>query len=48
MVAADAFKLAQRPLMFVAPHANGEWRWAIESVQITGGTLTARLLPPTE
>jgi hypothetical protein len=45
-VQADAFKLAQRPLVFVAPHQGGEWRWPIESVQVDGGTVTASLGPP--
>lgn len=48
VVASDAFKLSQRPLVFVAPHAKGEWRWPIESLYIVDGTLTARLCPPTE
>ena len=42
----DAFKLSQRPLAFVAPHAKGEWRWPIETFEITDGALTARLGPP--
>jgi hypothetical protein len=28
----DAFKMAQRPLVFVAKHAKGEWRFPIRSV----------------
>lgn len=34
MVLADAFKLRQRPLMFVAPHEKGEWRWPIETLEV--------------
>ena len=46
--AADAFKLAQRPLVFVAPHAKGAWRWPITELQIADGALTATLGPPLE
>ena len=50
VVLSDAFKLSQRPLTFVAPHAKGEWRWPIETFEIAGGAmtgeLTARLGPP--
>lgn len=46
VVASDAFKLAQRPLMFVAPTKHGAWRWPIETVTITGGQLEATLGPP--
>lgn len=48
VVREDAFNITQRPLVFVAPHAKGEWRWPIESLHIVDGTLTARLCPPTE
>jgi hypothetical protein len=42
----DAFKLTQRPLMFVAPHQHGAWRWPIEAFELQDGQLTARLGPP--
>lgn len=29
LVIADAFKLSQRPLTFVAPFKGGEWHWPI-------------------
>jgi hypothetical protein len=45
VVVSDAFKMAQRPLEFVALHKGGEWRWAITSHQITNGTVTATLAP---
>lgn len=45
LVAPDAFRLSQQPLAFAARHADGVWRWSIETLQITGGTLTARLGP---
>jgi hypothetical protein len=32
VVEADAYKLAQRPLMFVAPTQHGAYRWPIESL----------------
>jgi hypothetical protein len=34
VVVSDAYKLRQRPLMFVAPHAKGEWRWPITSLDM--------------
>jgi hypothetical protein len=43
LVMHDAFKLAQRPLMFVAPHKGGEWRWPILALEIAGDQITARL-----
>lgn len=33
----DAFKLRQRPLVFVAPHEHGEWRWPIKTVDVGEG-----------
>ncbi len=45
---ADEFKLAQRPLVFVAPHAHGEWRWPIETLECGGTSVTASLGPPLE
>lgn len=38
----DDFKVSQRPLMVVTP--NG-WRWPVQTLQITDGTLTASLGP---
>lgn len=46
VVQADAFKMRQRPLHFVAPHATGEWRWRIESIDIGPQQLRATLGPP--
>jgi hypothetical protein len=58
VVLSDAFKLAQRPLVFRAMHTkkglDGKcvvktgWRWPIESCTLTDHTLTARLGPPHE
>lgn len=46
VVLSDAFKMAQRPLTFVAKHAKGEWRWPILSLQLANGAqLTAQLGP---
>jgi hypothetical protein len=42
----DAFKLTQRPLMFVAPTKLGECRWPIETFELHDGQITARLGPP--
>ena len=49
IVLADAFKLTQRPLKFVAPHAKGEWVWPIESpVPRVAGPFMAKLGNPIE
>ena len=48
VVMTDRFKLAQRPLMFVAPHARGVWRWPIVDFELHGGHLVAQLGPPVE
>lgn len=46
VVLADTFKMAQRPLTFVAPHAQGEWRWRIiEITRREDGGFTATLGP---
>jgi hypothetical protein len=37
VVTLDAFKVRQRPLVFVAPHKDGEWRWPVESIDIAEG-----------
>jgi len=42
----DDFRVSQRPLKFVAPHADGVWTWPVEELQITGASLTAKLGPP--
>ena len=33
----DAFRMQQRPLTFVARHANGTWRWPILTMDPDGG-----------
>ena len=43
VVMTDRFKLSQKGLMFVAPHARGQWRWPIEEFNIADGIMTARL-----
>jgi hypothetical protein len=49
IVMADAFKLTQRPLKFVAPHATGEWVWPIESpMPRVAGPFMAKLGAPIE
>jgi len=46
VVMSDAYKMAQRPLIFVAPHNKGEWRWPIEGFELHDGALTASLGAP--
>jgi hypothetical protein len=56
VVLSDAFKMAQRPLTFVAMYAKkgldgttvvkSEWRWPIVTVSLEGSHLTATLGPP--
>lgn len=41
----DAFRLSQQPLVFVAPHARGAYRWPVLSLQVTGASCTATLGP---
>ena len=42
----DAFLVAQQPLTFMVPRPTGApWRWPIQSLQITGSSLSARLGP---
>jgi len=48
VVMVDKFKMSQRPLYFVAPHARGAWRWPIVDFDLTGGRLVADLGPPLE
>jgi hypothetical protein len=48
VVLADAFKIAQRPLVFVAAVRDAEWEFDLQSFEFTGvqGPLTARLGVP--
>jgi hypothetical protein len=46
VVNADAFKMAQAPLTFVAKHAKGEWCFPIVRLDRHDATLTATLGPP--
>lgn len=47
VVLSDPFKLAQRPLRFVAPHAKGVWTWPVQTLHVEQhGRVTARLGPP--
>lgn len=41
----DTLRLSQQPLVFVAPHAKGAYRWPITSLQIAGASCTAMLGP---
>ena len=46
VVVSDAFKMAQVPLVFVAKHAKGEWRFPIKRFTRSDFRLTATLGPP--
>ena len=50
VVRADAYNLAQRPLLFVVPHAKGQWRWPILTIDqgpdVGPHQLRATLGPP--
>jgi hypothetical protein len=48
VVLADAFKIAQRPLRFVAQVRGAEWEWDMDTLEFTGlrGPLTASLGAP--
>ena len=48
LVGADKFKMAQRPLIFVAPFDRGRWAWPIEEFRIEGDRLIATLGPREE
>jgi hypothetical protein len=48
VIGADAYKIAQRPLLFVVTHARGRWVWPIETMRISEGRLTARCGPVEE
>lgn len=44
--AVDAYKLAQRPLFFVAPFKRGAWRWEVHTLtRRDGGGFVAQLGP---
>jgi hypothetical protein len=45
VVSSDAFRVSQRPLAFIVPHADGEWQWPITTLQIEGASLNAALGP---
>ena len=45
VVSSNTFWLAQQPLVFVAPHQDGSWRWPTVALQITGALLSATLGP---
>ena len=51
VVLADAFKMAQSPLVFTAKHAKGEWRFPITAMDrrkdgLYQGPFYAQLGPP--
>lgn len=46
IVRSDAYQMAQQPLLFVVERPLGQqWRWAMESLQVSGSALTATLVP---
>ena len=45
VLTSDAFRVAQRPLVFEAPHAKGAWRWPVLELQAVNGSITATLGP---
>lgn len=36
----DEFRLTQEPLVVVVPMGRAEWRWSVESLTRSGGTVT--------
>ena len=38
VIQCDAFKLRQKPLVFIAPHQYGEWRWPIKTIDLGEGS----------
>jgi hypothetical protein len=38
VVSLDSFKIRQRPLTFVAPHKDGEWRWPVQQIDVAPGS----------
>ena len=44
----DAYKMRQRPLVFVALHERGDWTWPIVRFEIAGDRIRADLGPPEE
>lgn len=37
LISFDQFKLRQRPLVFIAAHAHGEWRWPVTTIDVGEG-----------
>ena len=48
VVRADAFRLSQQPIVFRINRSPVPWKWPIESLQIDGDALDARLGPQLE
>jgi hypothetical protein len=48
VVFSDSFKMTRRPLIFVAPHKHGEWRWPMQEFELRDGVVTAQLGAPEE
>lgn len=37
VISFDAFKVRQKPLIFIAPHKHGEWRWPVKTIDLGPG-----------
>jgi hypothetical protein len=44
VVSSDAYRVAQRPIVFTVQRKASVWRWTVESLQIAGETMTASLV----
>jgi hypothetical protein len=43
IVSCDNFRVNQHPLVAEVPAGRATWRWSVSDLQISGGTLTARV-----
>jgi hypothetical protein len=44
IVSCDNFRVNQRPLVAVVPAGRATWQWSVSDLQISGSTLTARVV----
>jgi hypothetical protein len=44
VLSSDEYRMAQAPLTFVVPRPTTQWVWKINTLQLTGSTLTASLV----
>lgn len=45
VVSSDAYRVSQRPIVFMVHRQASDWKWAVESLQITGSSFSATLGP---